>query len=106
MEMSNVFGARLQISALAAGPGMGIELLDYVSPSATRPYPPDSHANDLWHWITTLRVKDVDKAAEQLQKAGVPFISSGVITLPDDSLGFRRGFMVRDPDGHAIRIVE
>jgi hypothetical protein len=29
-----------------------------------------------------------------------------LITFKDTALGFREGFVVRDPDGHALRIVE
>ena len=105
-HLNNVFGARLHISGLTAGSGIGVEFLDYLTPAAGRPYPPDSQANDLWHWAITMVVEDADAAAAYLQQAGVPFISSGLVTLPDSSLGFQQGFLVRDPDGHAIRIIE
>lgn len=28
------------------------------------------------------------------------------ITLPDDRLGFRKGVLLRDPDGHALQVIE
>jgi hypothetical protein len=34
------------------------------------------------------------------------FVSSGVIQMPDLGLGFARGFLVRDPDGHVMQLVE
>ncbi|MEO1295813.1 MAG: VOC family protein [Cyanobacteria bacterium J06636_16] len=105
-HLNNVFGARLHISGLTAGAGIGVEFLEYLSPPTGRPYPTDSQANDLWHWDITMVVDDATAAAERLQQAGVPFISAGVIELPDASLGFQTGFLVRDPDGHAIRIIE
>ncbi len=105
-HLNQVFGARLQITGLTAGKGVGVEFLDYLSPLTGRPYPPDSQANDLWHWEITMGVDDVAAAANRLQQAGVPFISSGWVQLPDSTLGFESGFLVRDPDGHAIRVIE
>lgn len=105
-HLNNVFGARLRISSLTTGSGIGVEFLDYLSPTTGRPYPEDSQPNDLWHWEITMVVKDAEAAASQLQQAGVPFISSGLVELPDAELGFRKGFLVRDPNGHAVRIVE
>ncbi len=105
-HLNNVFGVRLQISSLRAARGMGIEFLDYLAPPGGRPYPLDAAANDLLHWETTLVVADADAAAQQLQLNSVKFISWGAISLPDNALGFRKGFLVRDPDGHVLRIVE
>lgn len=105
-HLNNVFGARLQISGLRATTGPGIEFLDYLAPAGGRPYPPDAEANDLLHWETTLVVADADAAAQQLQLNAVQFVSSGVVELPDNALGFRKGFLIRDPDGHVLRIVE
>jgi catechol 2,3-dioxygenase-like lactoylglutathione lyase family enzyme len=105
-HLNNVFGARLQISGLRAAIGPGIEFLDYLAPAGGRPYPLDAEANDLLHWETTLVVADADAVAQRLQLSSVQFISSNVVTLPDDALGFRKGFLVRDPDGHVLRIVE
>lgn len=105
-RLNNVFGARLHISGLTAGTGVGVEFLDYLSPATGRPYPEDAQTNDLWHWDITMVVKDAAATANRLQQAGVPFISSGLVELPNAALGFRKGFLVRDPDGHAIRVVE
>lgn len=105
-HLNNVFGARLHISGLTAGRGMAIEFLEYLSPHTGRPYPADSKPLDLWHWDITMVVSDVAAAANRLQAAGVPFVSSGWVTLSESMLSFRRAFLVRDPDGHAIRIVE
>lgn len=105
-RLNNVFGARLLISGLTADTGIAVEFLDYLSPATGRPYPPDSQPNDLWHWEITMAVEDATAAAAQLRQAGIPFVSSGVVTFSDPALGFHRGFLVRDPDGHVIRIIE
>ncbi|MGF1567853.1 MAG: VOC family protein [Nodosilinea sp.] len=105
-HLNNVFGAHLQITGLRAPLGPGIEFLDYLSPPGGRPIPADIRANDLVHWQTTLVVEDAAFAATQLQAAGYDLVSAGVVALPDARLGFVKGFLVRDPDGHVMRIVE
>jgi catechol 2,3-dioxygenase-like lactoylglutathione lyase family enzyme len=82
----------------------GVEFLEYERPSPGRPFPTDSHPTDLWHWQTTVVVADVEAISTQISGRG-QMISPGVVTLPDNSLGFTRGMVVRDPDGHAIQIV-
>ena len=74
--LNNVPGARLRITALrAAGGGPGVELLEYLHPRDGRAFPDGAVPADLFHWQTTIR-------------------------------GPRAGAsLVRDPDGHAIRLV-
>ena len=105
-RLNNVFGARLRITALRAPAGPGIELLEYLSPRNGRPYPNDDRANDLVHRQTELETEDVDAAIVPLRVAKTHFISSGGITFADGKPGFRRGVVVRDPDGHALGIVQ
>src|SRR5262249_41875651 len=101
-HLNNVVGARLRITTLRAGKGPGIELLEYLAPRDGRETPRDSKANDLWHWQPRLRASDPSKVAERLRVGKVRVASDGLITLPDDRLGFTRGVLARDPDGHAI----
>lgn len=105
-HLNAVFGAHLRITAMRATQGPGVELLEYLAPRDGRPYPADARANDLLHWETTIAAPDVERAARSLRAAGAAFVSSGVVALPDSLLGFRRALVVRDPDGHALRIVE
>lgn len=98
-------GARTRVTGLAAQTGPpGLEFLEYELPTAGRPFPVDSHPTDLWHWQTTLVVSDVDAAAAQVHGMG-QLISSGVVALPDKSLGFTKGLLIRDSDGHAMQMV-
>lgn len=98
-------GARARVTGMKPRVGTpGVEFLEYELPMAGRPMPGDSHPTDLWHWQTTLIVPDVEAAAETL-RGTAQFVSSSVVTLPDKTLGFTKGFQVRDPDGHAIQIV-
>lgn len=106
-HLNNVFGARLSITSLrAAGGGPGIEFLEYLAPRDGRPYPSDARASDLFHWQTTLVVNAADRFASRLLFENSRFVSPGVVTLTDSSLGFTKGLLVRDPDGHVMAIVE
>lgn len=104
-HLNNVFGARLQISGLKAEKGMAVEFLEYIAPPGGRPFPDDSQANDLWHWETTFIVDDIEKTAKNLRDKNIEFISSGVIKTNSD-LDFSQGLLIRDPDGHGIKIIE
>lgn len=83
-----------------------VEFLHYEVPSDARPIPGDTTAVDLWHWQTSLVVDDVAAAAKALRAAGVRFVSSDVVDVPNKALGFARAVMVTDPDGHAVRLVQ
>ncbi|MFQ4141154.1 VOC family protein [Chlorogloeopsis sp. ULAP02] len=104
--LNNVFGARLHISGMRSPNGPGIEFLEYLTPRDGRPFPVDARANDLLHWQTTLVVKDAEAIAQRLRLSKSAFVSSRVVRIPGERLGFKKGFLVRDPDGHVMRIVE
>ena len=105
-HLNNVFGARLHITAIRATSGPGIEFLEYLTPRDGRPAPADERANDLIHWQTKLVTTDAASIARLLLEGNYSFVSPGVTALPDGSLGFARGFLVRDPDGHVMQVVE
>jgi catechol 2,3-dioxygenase-like lactoylglutathione lyase family enzyme len=105
-HLNNVFGARLRITALRAAEGPGIEFLEYVAPRDGRPAPADLRANDVAHWQTTLVAESLDGVDRRLADARALFVSPGATALPDGALGFVKGLMFRDPDGHALRVVQ
>ncbi len=105
-HLNNVQGARLHITGLRAPAGPGVEFLEYLSPRDGRPYPADERPNDLVHWQTTVLVPDVGAAAEAVRRGKFRLVSTAPVELPDTALGFHRGILVRDPDGHAIQLVE
>ena len=106
-HLNNVFGARLRITALrATDGGPGIEFLEYLAPRNGRPFPAEVHANDLVHWQTTLTVNNAGAAALNLRSNRSTFVSSGLVKLERDDLGFTTGLLVRDPDGHVMQIIE
>jgi catechol 2,3-dioxygenase-like lactoylglutathione lyase family enzyme len=104
-HLNNVFGARLRITALRAnGGGPGIEFLEYLVPRDGRPFPKDARSNDLSHWQTKLVVRSAESAGQFLLSQKTAFVSSGVVSIND--LGFKKSFLVRDPDGHVMQIIE
>ena len=105
-HLNNVFGARLRISSLRSTAGPGIEFLEYLTPRDGRSLPADARPNDLVHWQTTLVVRDAEAAAQRLRMTETVFVSPGVVGIPGGTLGFKKGFLLRDPDGHALRLVE
>jgi len=105
-RLNNVFGARLRITALRAAAGPGIEFLEYLAPRDGRPRPDDKQANDLAHWQTKLVTDDIESSAARLREGKFAFVSSRVIELPEPVLGFKRSFLARDPDAHAMQLIE
>lgn len=73
-RLNNVPGVRLRITLLKGESGPGVELLEYLNPRDGRPMPPDSRADDLWHWHIG--------------------VSRQTLSRP--------GTLIRDPDGHAV----
>ncbi|HWP57040.1 MAG TPA: VOC family protein [Candidatus Acidoferrales bacterium] len=105
-RLNNVFGARLRITGLRAPAGPGVELLDYLTPRDGRPAPVDSRANDLWHWQTAMGANNLESAANKMRGKYARLVSPGIVALPDRVLGFGKGLLVRDPDGHAVQLIE
>ena len=105
-HLNNVAGARLHITGVRAAAGPGIEFLEYLAPRNGRPAPKDTQANDIWHWQTTLATTNAEVAVQKLRPARRQFLSPGVAKLPDTRLGFAKGFLARDPDGHGLQVIE
>ena len=110
-HLNNVFGARLHITGLKTpGPGIAIEFLEYLAPTNGRAYPADSRSNDLWHWQTSFVVKTggierfVPIRFGETYRAD--YISTGTVIFEKPVLGFRTAALLRDPDGHAVRLIE
>jgi catechol 2,3-dioxygenase-like lactoylglutathione lyase family enzyme len=93
-RLNAVFSSRVRITGLRAAEGPGIELLEYLAPADGRPAPDDLRANDVAYWLTRLRVSGIDTVAP------------GAIAVDDAENGFRRALVIRDPDGHALRLEE
>jgi catechol 2,3-dioxygenase-like lactoylglutathione lyase family enzyme len=107
-RLNNVFGARLDITALRARDGIGVELLEYLAPRTGRPIPADTRANDLWHWQINFIEDDLEALDACVRRTGYRYVSSGLVELTQISGEDRAGLflMVRDPDGHASSFLQ
>jgi catechol 2,3-dioxygenase-like lactoylglutathione lyase family enzyme len=101
-HLNNVFGARLRITGLRAAKGPGIEFLEYLSPRDGKPYPGDEKANDLVHWQTRLVVEKAKDAESAVRRARSPLVSPGAVEVPSAGAAL----VIRDPDGHAVELME
>ena len=104
-HLNNVFGARLRITGLRPPGGPAIEFLEYLAPRDGR-QAPDTRPNDILHRRTRIVTADAEAAAKSLFAARVEFLSPGAVELTRRELGFRRGLLVRDPDGHVLELLE
>ncbi len=92
-HLNQVFGARLQITALRAAKGPGVEFLEYITPPGGRQLPADAQVNDLLAWTTALRTNDTASTISTAESAGARRASI---------LG--ESVLLRDPDGHLLQI--
>jgi catechol 2,3-dioxygenase-like lactoylglutathione lyase family enzyme len=105
-RLNNVFGARLRITTLRAPAGPGIEFLEYLTPRDGRPVPADTRPNDLVHWQTTLTGDDAEAVARAIRESPCAMLSPSVVAPAGRALGFMKALLIRDPDGHALKVVE
>jgi len=105
-HLNNVEGASLHITGYRSPDGPGVEFLQYLYPGLGRKYPVDTRANDLWNWQTIVLVPDAEKIFQQLKAARYRFVSKGLVQIQDDEKRSCKAFVVRDPDGHAVKVIE
>ena len=91
-HLNNVFGAHLAITALRAPEGPGVEFLEYLAPRGGRLAPGDTQANDHWSWLINMRAADLTAFGNAAHPSPTE--------TTDAALGFHRGVLLKDPDGH------
>ncbi|WP_306536644.1 VOC family protein [Geobacter sp.] len=104
--LNHVFGSRVRITGLKAPEGPGIEFLEYLVPRDGRPYPDDAKPCDLFHWQVTLRVEEAEGFLSRLAEKRTRFVSPEAVDVTNLGLEGTKALMVRDPDRHALRLVE
>jgi catechol 2,3-dioxygenase-like lactoylglutathione lyase family enzyme len=105
-QLDNAFGAVVRITGLRPdrSESPGLEFLQYVNPSGGRPSPIALRPNDLVLTRTVIQVDDLDGLVAKLHGGGVTFISPQVISVSGEP--WSKALMVKDPDGHAVLLVE
>ncbi len=106
-HLNHVQNARVKITSLKAkGGGPGVEFLQYISPGAGKPYPPNTRSDDLWHWQTVLFTNQVDSLYKRLKRNQTVIVSPKKALLNQTKRSYREGFLARDPDGHGLLIIQ
>lgn len=105
-QLDNAFGAVVRITGLRPEQphSPGLEFLQYLTPSGGRQAPATWKPNDLALTRTVVQVTGLANLAQRLQAGNTAFISATVIDI--DGPGWRQALMVKDPDGHAVLLVE
>ena len=57
-------------------------------------------------WIGFMKFTAYEAAARRSSIGRFALISPGVVALPENSLGFTRGLLVQDPDGHVMQVID
>lgn len=104
-RLSGVDGARVRITALRGPSGPGVELLEYVAPGLAFGGDAPTRADDPAHAETTIAVADLDHTIAELRDAGVRTVSRAISPCIGCT-GDARAFVVADPDGHAVQLVQ
>jgi len=105
-HLNQVFGARLHITSLRAERGPGIEFLEYITPPGGRALPADAKASDLVFWHTDLFADKFNDLASRLRERETRFVSTRLPRLPGSSADALNAVIVRDPDGHAVELID
>jgi catechol 2,3-dioxygenase-like lactoylglutathione lyase family enzyme len=105
-QLSGIADVRVRISSLRADAGIGIELLEYLQPTDGHSMPADTEFNDIWCWQTKVVVTDAMDTVHRLRSAQFPLVSAEVSSATRPGGEFDRQFLVCDPDGHVIRLVD
>lgn len=105
-QLDNAFGAVVRITGLRpqAPQGPGLEFLQYLTPAGGRPAPRALRPNDVVATRTVVEVDDLPALADKLEANNVTFISPRVVEV--QGMPWSKGLMVKDPDGHAVLLVE
>jgi catechol 2,3-dioxygenase-like lactoylglutathione lyase family enzyme len=93
-RLSGVPGARVRITSMRGTDGPGVEFLHYLVPANGRANPADARPHDLWHVETRFLSADLGAILDRLRAAGI-----------EASVDDGGGVFLRDPDGHALRIL-
>lgn len=106
-RLDNAPGAVVRVTGLrpeSSVDGPGIEFLEYVAPPGGRAFPASARPNDLVHVHLVLEVEDLQALAKVLAQRNIGFISPEIVSL--SGMPFSKGLMVKDPDGHAVLLVQ
>ncbi|NYF90140.1 VOC family protein [Tunturiibacter empetritectus] len=100
-HLSGVFNAHVLITSLRAESGIGIELLDYVTPTSGRPIPSNLHVSDVARWQIPLEVSPGSSSVKKIDE----FPNTHWIKVSDRDGTDREATWMNDPDGHLLELI-
>jgi catechol 2,3-dioxygenase-like lactoylglutathione lyase family enzyme len=100
-HLSGVFNAHVLITSLRTGSGIGIELLDYVTPSSGRPIPANLRVPDVSCWQIPLVVESGRVSVNDIDELR----NRQWIKLPARDGPVREAAWIKDPDGHLLQLI-
>ena len=92
-HLSGVPHAHVLIASLRVDSGIGIELLDYLTPASGRSIPADSRPDDIASWQTPLELASASSSLEEGDVHWVKFPAG-------------HAAWIKDPDGHVLELVK
>ena len=96
--------ATVQVTSLRpAQGGLGIELLDYITPANGRPIPSDWKCSDIAHMQIELVVSDLKQAVDQLQHSGQFNLS--IVQSTDPLFPDQKSCLLNDPTEHTVLLI-
>ncbi len=102
-KLNHVQGVRLHITGVGVGQGMNVEFLEYRYPLDGRDYP-DVEMNDLYAWVSNFIVKDINTVKKSFLEPQTEWLTPGIISRENSSNKISLEGIIRDPDGHLIRL--
>jgi len=83
---------------------MNVEFLEYRYPLNGRDYP-DVEMNDLYAWVSNFIVKDINTVKKSFLEPQTEWLTPGIISRENSSNKISLEGIIRDPDGHLIRLM-
>jgi catechol 2,3-dioxygenase-like lactoylglutathione lyase family enzyme len=102
-HLDGAFGAVVRVTGLHphSPDGPGIEFLQYLTPAGGRPAPVALRTADTAHMHSIL---EVEALVPRLEARKVSFVSPRVVAV--SGMPFTKSLMIKDPDGHAVMLVQ
>lgn len=106
-EMDGLENTKVLISTLRPNNhGMGIELLDYQLPNQERRSRIKPKTTDLNEWRVILLVENLRDIHIRLESSDSSKSLGSIVSTPENIWGGVTACQVRDPDGHALLLIE
>jgi catechol 2,3-dioxygenase-like lactoylglutathione lyase family enzyme len=105
-HLNNVFGAHLRITSLRGASGIGVELLEYITPRNGAPAPLNEKATDVAYHETVIAVDGLQETSQQSGSSQFIAFSPEINAVKGLPMHANRARLVRDPDGHFLLLVQ